>query len=91
MQLPHFRTSIALPIRDFLPSLKASPKTAPYSLALQLLPRHELREVERGDGAAPPVSRGRALPGLVHGGVDYLLVRGSAGSMTTYAEGNRST
>ena len=57
-------------------SLEASPKTAADSLGPQLLPGHELREVERGDGAAaPPVSRSRrALPGFVLGGVDYLLV-----------------
>ena len=64
-------------------SLEASPKTAAYSLGLQLLPRHELREVERGDGAAPPVFRGSAvllpLPGFVLGSIDYLLEQGSVG------------
>ena len=53
------------------------------SLGLQLIPRHELREVERGDGADPPVCRGRALlpalPGFVLRGVDYLLDQGSVG------------
>ena len=75
----------SLSVNPYHYSLEASPKTAPDPPRPQLLPRHKLREVEGRDGvdAAPGITGG-PLPRLVLGGVDYLLLRGSAIKKTLY-------